>query len=131
MTKLTPILAGIFLLSLPVAVPAHHSFVVHYVGEHIISVTGVVEEFRFRNPHGIIFVNGTSSDGNSGSWKIETNSPNILRRRGWTDKSISPGDEVIIEGYPARDGSNAMRIFRVRFADGSEMIGQRPSADNE
>jgi hypothetical protein len=79
----------------------------------------------------MIVLNGTSSDGVTGSWKIETNSPNILRRRGWSPESIAPGDEVVIEGFPTRDGSNAMRVYRIRFADGRELIGQRPAAGIE
>ena len=59
-------------------------------------------------------------------WKAETNSPNILRRRGWTEDSIKPGDRVKIEGYPARDGSQFMRVYRVIYADGHELVGQRP-----
>ena len=123
--------AGFLLLAFPGFAATHHSFAVHYDGERIVSVTGVVEEFRFRNPHGMIVVDGTSSDGVSGTWKIETNSPNILRRRGWTPDSISAGDEVVIDGFPANDGSTAMRVYRVRFADGRELIGQRPAVGIE
>jgi hypothetical protein len=110
---------------------AHHSFAVHYDGQRIESVSGVVEEFRFRNPHGVIRVTGTSSGGAEGTWTIETNSPNILKRRGWTEESIRAGDEVVIEGFPANDGSLAMRVYRVTFADGRELIGQRPAAGVE
>lgn len=124
-------LAGILVLAMPLVSLAHHSFAVHYDGSRVISVTGVVEEFRFRNPHGMIVLNVTSADGVTGSWKIETNSPNILRRRGWTPESIAPGDEVVIEGFPANDGSNSMRVYRVRFADGRELIGQRPAVGIE
>jgi hypothetical protein len=123
--------AGLFLFTLSGFVAAHHSFAVHYDGERVVIVTGVVAEFRFRNPHGMIVVDGTSADGVSGNWKIETNSPNILQRRGWSADSIRVGDEVVIEGFPARDGSAAMRVYRVRFADGRELIGQRPAVGIE
>lgn len=122
----TRFLAAVLLLAMPQFSSAHHSFAVHYDGARIVSVTGTVQEFRFRNPHGMIVVEGTSSEGVAGSWKIETNSPNILRRRGWTPDSIAAGDEVVIDGFPANDGSNAMRVYRVRFTDGRELIGQRP-----
>ena len=91
---------------------AHHSFPVHFVPGKLITVEGVVTEFSFRNPHGLL--------------QAETNSPNILRRRGWTEESIKPGDRVKIEGYPARDGSQFMRVYRVIYADGRELVGQRP-----
>jgi hypothetical protein len=107
---------------------AHHSFNVHFVPEERVILDGVVTDFRFRNPHGQVEFDVTGDDGTVVQWRAETNSPNILRRRGWTERSIVPGDTVRVEGYPARDGSNFMRIYRVRFADGRELIGQRPTA---
>jgi hypothetical protein len=104
---------------------AHHSFAVHFVGDRLITVRGTVDEFTFRNPHGVLRVTA-DGDGGPQQWKIETNSPNILRRRGWTETSIKAGDVVSIEGYPARDGSNFMRVYRVTYADGRELVGQRP-----
>lgn len=124
-------LAGLCLVGLPALAAAHHSFAVHYDGGQVVSVTGIVQEFRFRNPHGMIVVDGVSADGQQGIWRIETNSPNILRRRGWTAESIAAGDEVTIEGFPANDGSTSMRVYRVSFADGRELIGQRPAAGVE
>lgn len=122
----------VFAFSLaPLLATAHHSFAVHYNGDRIIEVSGVVQEFRFRNPHGMIVVVGKSSDGIEGTWKIETNSPNILMRRGWAPDSIKAGDEVVIEGFPSRDDSLAMRVYRVEFPDGRELIGQRPAAGVE
>jgi hypothetical protein len=105
---------------------AHHSFAVHFVADRLITVRGTVDEFTFRNPHGVLFVTAKAEDGAAQYWKIETNSPNILRRRGWTETSIKSGDVVAIEGYPARDGSNFMRVYRVTYADGRELVGQRP-----
>ncbi|HEY5623895.1 MAG TPA: DUF6152 family protein [Gammaproteobacteria bacterium] len=125
------VLVGLLGLAIPLFALAHHSFAVHYDGSRTISVAGVVEEFRFRNPHGMIVLNGAGADGVTASWKIETNSPNILRRRGWTPESIAAGDEVVIEGFPSNDGSNSMRVYRVQFADGRELIGQRPAVGIE
>jgi hypothetical protein len=116
------------LASLGVAAPvaAHHSFAVHFVPDKTITIQGTVEEFTFRNPHGLIALAAKGADGGEQHWKIETNSPNILRRRGWTETSIKPGDRVSVEGYPARDGSSFMRVYRVIYPDGRELIGQRP-----
>lgn len=105
---------------------AHHSFAVHFVGDELVTVSGVVTEFTFRNPHGLVMLDETRSDGTIVHWRIETNSPNILRRRGWAPDSVKAGDAVTIEGYPARDGSSSMRVARLVFADGRELTGQRP-----
>jgi hypothetical protein len=105
---------------------AHHSFAVHFVADRLVKVSGVVEEFSFRNPHGVLRLMAKADDGSAAEWKIETNSPNILRRRGWSENSIKAGDVVTIEGYPARDGTNSMRVYRVIYPDGHELVGQRP-----
>jgi hypothetical protein len=105
---------------------AHHSFAVHFVADKLIKVQGTVSEFTFRNPHGVLLVTAKAENGAEQHWKIETNSPNILRRRGWTEASIKSGDVVTVEGYPARDGSSFMRVYRVTYADGRELVGQRP-----
>jgi Family of unknown function (DUF6152) len=105
---------------------AHHSFAVHFVADKLITVSGTVEEFSFRNPHGLLLLTAKNEKGAEQHWKIETNSPNILRRRGWTETSIKPGDQVTVEGYPARDGSNFMRVYKVTYPDGHELVGQRP-----
>ena len=103
---------------------AHHSFAVHFVPDKIISISGVVTEFRFTNPHGLVFLTVTGSNGVEQKWRAETNSPNVLRRRGWSNSAIKAGDHVTIEGYPSRDGSNGLRISRIILPDGKVLPGQ-------
>lgn len=117
----------VLLAGLALAVPlvqAHHSFAVHFVSDRLITVKGVVTQFRFTNPHGIVTFNVTKEDGSVEEWRAETNSPNALRRRGWTKDSIKVGDEVEILGFPTRDGSPYLRISKLTFADGRELVGQ-------
>lgn len=103
---------------------AHHSFAVHFVAEGLAEVTGIVDAFRFSNPHGILTFKVTDENGQTMQWKAETNSPNVLRRRGWSKDSLKPGEEITVVGFPARDGSSYMRISKVTFADGRELVGQ-------
>jgi Family of unknown function (DUF6152) len=99
---------------------AHHSFAVFFDSDQgIVSVQGVVTEFKFTNPHGIIRLTAKDAAGATLEWKAETNSPSILERRGWKKDSLKPGDEIIVEGWKARDGSRYMRMRKVTRADGS------------
>lgn len=106
---------------------AHHSFAVHFVADRLVTVEGVVTEFRFSNPHGLLFLAVKQPDGTEEVWRIETNSPNALRRRGWSEDSITVGERVSVEGFPAREEPHMMRVSRVVREDGSELIGQRPA----
>lgn len=101
------------------AAHAHHSFAVFFDNdEGVVTVTGTVTEFSFRNPHGLIRVE-VIEDGTTVEWKAETNSPSILGRRGWKRDSLKAGDEIILEGWRARDGSRYMRMRKVTMADGT------------
>lgn len=98
---------------------AHHSFAVFFSAEKdVVSLKGVVKSFRFTNPHGsieLVVGEGASQQ----TWLVETNSPSILLRRGWSRDIIKPGDVVTIQGWPMRDGSKVMRLRNALHADGS------------
>jgi hypothetical protein len=102
---------------------AHHSFAVFFnTDSQVVKITGVVRDFQFRNPHGVITLDVPKGKANI-VWRAETNSPSILRRRGWTPESLHVGDTVTLEGWPARDGTRYIRLRSARLADGRP-IGQ-------
>ena len=124
-TRLLYILTGFGLLSSwTMVVNAHHSFPVHFVPEGVVTVSGVVTSFRFANPHGVLEFTVTNSGGEEATWRAETNSPSILRRRGWNKNSLEPGDAVTVTGWPARNDEQYMRIRSVTFSDGSVLATQ-------
>ena len=108
----------------PVTTMAHHSFAVHFVDDELVSVQGVVTDFNFTNPHGVLLFTATDEDGNQVDWRAETNSPNVLRRRGWSRDSLKPGDRISIEGFPARREEHYMRISHVVIEGGGELFAQ-------
>jgi len=106
------------LLSVGVA-SAHHSFAVFFDQDSkLLSITGVVQEFHFRNPHGVLTL-AVTENGKPVIWKAETNSPSMLRRHGWTPESLKVGETVTIEGWPARDGTKYLRLRKATRADGT------------
>jgi hypothetical protein len=121
------LLAALALLLLVQVAQAHHSFAVHFVADQLVTLKGTVTSYRFTNPHGMVFFTITKEDGSVEEWRAETNSPNALRRRGWTKDSIQVGDEVTIVGFPTRDGTPYVRISKLTFADGRELHGQAPA----
>lgn len=104
---------------------AHHSFAVFFDADRSVTVRGTVMDFQFRNPHGIIRLKVVDQDGKEQIWKAETNSPTILERRGWAKDSLKAGEVISIDGWPARDGSNYLRMRAVHRADGSP-VGTAP-----
>jgi hypothetical protein len=117
--------AALLLAVVAMPVLAHHSFAVFFDQDRTVSVTGVVEEFQFRNPHGLIRLTVKKAGGGTETWKAETNSPSILERRGWTHDIIKAGETITIDGWPSRDGAHYMRMRAVRRADGKP-VGSAP-----
>jgi hypothetical protein len=118
---------GALLLTVLQPAAGHHSFAVFFDEARTVSVTGIVQEFQFRNPHGLIRV-AVKGEAGEVTWKAETNSPSILERRGWRRDTIKAGETITIEGWPARDGSNYIRLRAARRSDGS-VVGSAPRAE--
>jgi Family of unknown function (DUF6152) len=97
---------------------AHHSNVAFEVTK-VITVTGVVKEFRWANPHTWVSVVVDDGKGGKVEWAIEGRAPGVLLRAGWSPKSLKPGDTVTIDMSPAKDGSKTGLIARVTKADGT------------
>ena len=112
-------LAGLMALAASPCGYAHHSFAVFFDADRIVKVEGTVSEFQFRNPHGLIRLDVPGTEGAIEKWKVETNSPSILERRGWSRTTLKAGDRIQVEGWPARDGTHYLRMRLVTRPDGS------------
>lgn len=109
---------------------AHHSFAVFFdTDNQLRKVTGIVKEFRFTNPHGVVTL-AVLEGNHEVTWRAETNSPSILRRRGWTPQSLHVGEKITVEGWPARDGSKYLRL-RSATRENGEPIGTAPTPRGE
>ena len=98
---------------------AHHSSIPWYdLNADQVTVTGVVTEFQFLNPHVYIFVTVTKTDGIVEAWKLEGTSRNRLLRIGWTEDSIKLGQTVTATGFPAWRG-NGIDTEKLVVEDGA------------
>ena len=98
---------------------AHHSFAM-FDRENQIDLEGVVQEFRFVNPHTFIYLLVKQDDGSTVIWSLEGQSPSLLVREGWTSKTLKPGDELRMRIAPLRSGSpgGAWAANQISFRDG-------------
>lgn len=128
-TRVRLVSAATALIIASATVHAHHSFAVHYDSSKPVTKEGVVTDFRFTNPHGILMLDVTNAKGVKESWTVETTSPTYMRRSGWNKDMIKPGDHVIVEGWAARDGSRLMRINAVKRPDGTQIGGRQQAGD--
>jgi Family of unknown function (DUF6152) len=99
--------------------PAHHSFAM-FDRDNQIDLEGVVQEFRFVNPHSFIYLVVKQDDGSTVTWSLEGQSPSLLAREGWTNKTLKPGDELRMRIAPLRSGApgGAWAADQIKFRDG-------------
>ena len=92
-----------------------------------VTIKGAVTEFVWTNPHSQVYLDVTDKSGKVVHWAVETNSPAILMRAGWTRRSIKYGDQLTIILCPARNGAPVAYMgsgdpgTKVIFADGHEL----------
>lgn len=84
---------------------AHHSFAAEFDSDSPISVRGIVVKIEWTNPHTYFYIESENETGDLEVWGMELGSPNGLIRRGWTRNTLKVGDEIIVKGTRARDGS--------------------------
>jgi hypothetical protein len=114
-----------FVLAAVVPGRAHHPFTPYYDASKLVSVTGVVIELRDVNPHVVLIVNGTTTDGRSGLWAFEGLPPSAFQRRGPKDfrEKLRTGTRLAISGWAAHDPrARAFSGSEVTFADGTKML---------
>ena len=129
--RLGVLAAGFGLLLLVGPVLAHHSFEAEYDQNKPMKVTGMVTKMEWTNPHARFYVDVKDANGKVNNWNFELGSPNVLKRQGWTRTSLKEGDQVTVEGYLAKDGSNLANARRVTLADGRKVFAGSAAEANQ
>jgi hypothetical protein len=92
------------------------------------TVTGVVKEFRWGNPHAWIDLDVPNDKGVVDTWSIEMTSPTFLLRAGWKSSTIKAGEKLSVTVRPFRDGTPGGLFVSVTLPDGRVMTERPPAA---
>lgn len=122
------ILGAGLLAALLLSAPAfsHHSNVAFEV-QKVDTISGVVTQFLWRNPHTLVKMVVTDAKGTKAEWDLEGRAPGVLLRAGWSKKSLLPGETITVDYSPAKDGSKSGLIARVTKADGNVLPNAPPA----
>ncbi|HTR35158.1 MAG TPA: DUF6152 family protein [Bryobacteraceae bacterium] len=123
--SLPVVVFGAFLAVTPLV--AHHSFSAEYDSKKPVTLKGIVTKVEWMNPHVYFYLDVTDESGNIINWALEMGPPNGLERSGWTRHTMNIGDEVIVEGTLAKDGSKQANARSVTLASTGKKLGAASS----
>lgn len=111
--------------ALAAAIPAyaHHSFAAEFDGSRSLRLTGTITRIEWSNPHSYFYIDVKDDKGAVVNWGCEGAGPGALTRRGWKKGDVKLGDTLIVDGYPAKDGSHLIDARRVTLPDGRSVSG--------
>ena len=101
---------------------AHHSFAAEFDASKPVKLTGTVTKIEWQNPHAFLYVDVKDAAGKVTNWGLEMGSPNGLMRQGWSRNSLKIGDEIVVEGSQAKDGSSIANARTVTLSGGQRLF---------
>ena len=112
---------------------AHHSRAAFDMGKNI-TFRGVVEEYRWENPHSHIVVRvgaGAKDLSTVGTWTVEASAISVMTSSGWTPKTYRPGDPITVVAHPNKEGSHLVLLFYAIKGDGTRFYRAAHRYDGE
>ncbi|SRR6266540_2545180 len=110
-------LAAVVTLLNTVPVFAHHSYAA-FDRDKRVTLTGVVKEFQWNNPHAWIQMMVADEKGRQVEWGVECGSPNMMARTGWKRSTLKAGDRIVVVLNPLKDGRPNGSLVTVMLSDG-------------
>ena len=115
------LLAGALLLSFTNALSAHHSMA-GYDDTKKITLSGVVSEYRWRNPHAWVVWEVKDESGKTVQWSGELPAINTDQALGMSKNSLKNGDEVSVTINPSKLGTPDGRVWKIVKKDGTVVV---------
>lgn len=108
---------------------AHHGSAVSYDISSQVTLTGVVTEWVWRNPHCFVLFDVTDEQGKVVNWGAETHPTNFMVRNEvngvpvpWSAETLRPGDKVTITLFRSKVGAPRGLLAKVVAADGKVLL---------
>ena len=108
---------------------AHHGSAISYDITKSVTLTGVVTEWVWRNPHCFVMFDVTDEQGKVVNWGAETHPTTFLVRNEvkgvpvpLSASSFKAGDKVTVTMFPSRVGAPRGLLAKLVTADGTVLL---------
>ena len=109
-------------LVISVSLFAHHGGSM-YDWTNPVTLTGIVTDYLFVNPHTQIRFEVMDAKGIVTGWVAESVPVQKLQRAGWHAKTLKPGDQITVTGAPNRAGKKELGVVRL-VGPAGQVLGQ-------
>ena len=107
---------------------AHHSFAAEFDRDKVVTMKGWVTKVEWTNPHVWFYINvKDEKTGRMVNWGFEMGPPHGLQGNGWSRETMQLGDEIIVNGTLAKNGSNRANARTVTMAKTGKRLGAASS----
>jgi len=97
---------------------AHHGTAGYDMGK-TLTLSGTVTRYDWSNPHVVVYMDAKDPSGHTQHWTLELSPPLLLERVGWSKNSMKPGDQVVAETHPSKNGApvgvSGTSTFQMKF----------------
>ena len=112
------------------SVSAHHAFSPVYDDKRMVTIDGVVTEFRFVNPHSMMTIEVRDESGAVTRWVVEFAGRLNLSEVGWTTETIKAGEKVSVTGNPTWEKMPRLFFQKLVRPDGTELLRGAPQVES-
>jgi len=116
---------------------AHHGSAISYDLSKQVTLTGIVTEWVWKNPHCFVMFDVPDEQGKTVAWGAETHPTTFLVRNEvkgvavpLSATSIKPGDRVTVTLFPSRAGSPRGLLARLVDAGGKVLLDDGETRTN-
>ena len=95
---------GVFFATVPAL--AHHGYATEFDANKCIVLKGTLSGVEWENPHAFFHIDVKDADGKVNTWRLETISPNSLKRSGTTRDDVlnNVGKPALARICPTKNG---------------------------
>ncbi|MGE3842551.1 MAG: DUF6152 family protein [Vicinamibacterales bacterium] len=110
----------------PLGLSAHHGGNLYDTTKAVV-LKGAITKFEWGTPHNQIYFDVKTDKGEMQHWVASTEPAPVMLERGWTRRSLKPGDAVTVYIFAAKNGATVGNLQKIVLPDGKELTASGPA----